>query len=265
MPNFIQCLRQDHEDLDAEALRLYGKADNNARKAAEKNGKKDYAADEVATELDKLITAQIEHQDLDGNALRSLHKKNLDWFANVENWAPEKAGQNMGKCAALQQVRNGVVEMMLEKVLSPDVEVLKSACDQYIAHLKGIMRLEGAGEMEQHELLQKDGNVFKSDNQKLNTAAAQYNAVCKMLKALDTDKSAEEKINDFQNAYSSNKKIIERSRDSAADIFLKCVNSVLKFFTGKLSEISGLWQTKEKSISSEIQDVLPQQNPKKGG
>lgn len=266
MPNFIECLRDGHRDLDAEALELYKQADGAAKDAVQAKSKSDYAADEVATELDKLLTSQLKALQMDNSEdIIALKNKNLEWYADVNQWSGEDAGKNMSQCAAVQQVFNGLLEEELKKKVSE----LDSACDNYIVHLGSVIRQEG-GEIpfeDISELNSEIGELKSPDpgNAKLTTAIEQYNAVLRMKSVLNTEASPEDNISNFREAYLANKRVIEKSRDSAADVFLKVMNTLLKVVTGKFNQISDLWKHDEKRISGNMQDMLGPKRPNKSG
>lgn len=172
----------------------------------------------------------------------------------------------------------------LERNKQQQADLLRSASDEYLAHLKkeiynelldskiGIKKFgtaDSAGRLHfdikkvlKHPSRKVDDRIttLRFNNSSLDLAIKKYYAVSEMAKALrNKDGSPVSSLEDFKTKFEQHRSLIETRRDSAAIKFLKFVVDALSF---GIASMAGLWKVKGKEEAKKISDILDGKTPR---
>lgn len=151
------------------AIKIYNEAEKIAKNKAEQAHRKDYAADDIAPEIEKIITPILMSKNLlDPNEYSRIEQLVNDWY-------PENLNQQaMMNCALMQQVITSLLPIFKRDQQLHQQQQIKTTVSELKDHLKNKIDREGAYIFDNKGHPIASSPEISSKNKKL---ATRYNAI----------------------------------------------------------------------------------------
>lgn len=224
------------------AISIYAEANKKANKKAEEAKQKAYGADEIATELEKLLSPILMEKNL-------LDKEEYSRIEGLINqWDPKNlSNKKMGACASIQQVLLGLLPICKQQ------QQIKTTVSELKNHLENKIGKEMAFIIDGEGNLVELSSKITPKNEKL---AMRYKAI------FELDKTIKDKSNlsaeDIEKAKKALKTCLNNKPEWSERPFLQKLTDVLSI---GFKPLYRAFFSKEKELEKKLENDLSPKGP----